>query len=124
LAAQKKHKKLTNREKQDNKRFREELRQKGIIPPIKPKLNRKKFAKEVIEEYENTYIDLEYLCKAIACMLPGEFGKVTPEQVGVVKVLKLAMEIKRFTEEKISQGETTYKVMEMYKEVVAPVLDL
>ena len=33
-----------------DKEIRQELREKGILPPIKPKLNRKKFAKEVREE--------------------------------------------------------------------------
>lgn len=52
IATKKKYKKLTNKEKQLNKEFREEMRERGILPPVKPKLNRRKFAQEVREEWE------------------------------------------------------------------------
>jgi hypothetical protein len=53
MAAPKK-KKLTQREKALNARVKKQLQEEGVLPPDKPKLNRKKFAKEVITEWENT----------------------------------------------------------------------
>ena len=50
MAAPKK-KKLTQREKTLNARVKKQLQEEGVLPPDKPKLNRKKFAKEVLEEW-------------------------------------------------------------------------
>lgn len=131
MATRKKPKKLTNKEKQVLKGLRAEWREKGILPPVKPKLNRKKFAKEVIKEYEDNfgaYTDIPYLYAAIRWMTPDTEAKirttVSPEQVGVLKVLKLAMEIKKFEEGVKAKGETKYGVMELYEKVVAPVIKL
>ena len=47
-----KRKRLTQREKDENLRFKKEMQKKGILPPDKPRLNRKKFAQEVVGEFE------------------------------------------------------------------------
>ena len=59
-------------------------------------------------------------------MLPAgtTWESITSEQVGLLKTLKLAMEIKKFMEGKIDQGETTYSVQELFDSVVRPVLKL
>lgn len=125
MATKKKYKKLTNKEKQLRKEVREGLREQGILPPVKPKLNRKKFAKEVREEWEKNG-NIFYLIRAFGCIVPsGEFEtKITPEQVGALKVLKLAMEIEKFEKELKDKGKTEYNIGEFYKKVVAPVLTL
>lgn len=125
MAAKKKYKKLTNAEKKVNKEIRAELREKGILPPVKPKLNRKKFAQEVREEWEKNG-DIFYLIRGLGCIIPsGEFDtKITPEQIGALKVMKLAMEIKKFEENLKAKGENQYNAMDFYKDVIAPVLDL
>ena len=46
-----KKKKLTNREKKDRAEFKKQMQEKGILPPDKPKLNRKKFIEEAREEW-------------------------------------------------------------------------
>ena len=51
--AAKKYKRMTNREKEERKRIKKNLQEKGIIPPDKPRLNRKKFAKEVCDEWKD-----------------------------------------------------------------------
>ena len=51
--AAKKYKRMTNREKDERKRIKKNLQEKGIIPPDKPRLNRKKFAKEVCDEWKD-----------------------------------------------------------------------
>ena len=128
MAAKKTYKKLTNKEKQARKEAREELRRTGVLPPAKPRLNRKKFAQEVTEEFTEfgSFSDSEYLFQAIGWMLPAgtTWESITSEQVGLLKTLKLAMEIKKFMEGKIDQGETTYSVQELFDSVVRPVLKL
>lgn len=126
--AVKKYKKMTNKEKQFNKEFKERMRAEGIIPPVKAKLNRRKFAKEVIEEYKNlqTYGDMFYLQEAISLMLPSiNFkSKISLEEIGVLKVLKLAIESKKFKEELKAKGETKYSVGELYEKVIEPIINL
>lgn len=127
MVAKKKHKKMTNKEKQYMKEFRAEMREKGVLPPVKPKLNRKKFAKEVIEEWQD-HGDIFYLPRAFGCLLPSvEFitkTTITPEQIGALKVLKIAMEYKKFEEELKASGVTKYSVGELYDKVIAPIINL
>lgn len=127
MAAKKKYKKLTNKEKQFNKELRDKWREKGIIPPVKPKLNRKKFAKEVIEEWQD-HGDIFYLPRAFGCLLPSIELKtktaITPEQIGALKVLKIAIEYKKFEEEFKVLGITKYSVGEIYNKVIAPIINL
>lgn len=133
MATKKWQKKLTNKEKRALKELRTELREKGILPPVKPKLNRNKFAIETVNEFRENFGafgDIVYLLKAINCMAPcvdmnlKPRPKITPEQVGVVKVMKLAMEIKKFEKDIIAKGETKYSVGELYEKVVAPIVNL
>lgn len=129
MATKKRYKKLTNAEKKSNKEFREKLRTKGIIPPVKPILNRKKFAKEVAEEFKegfDPYDDIRYLFKAISWMRPAleSRERISLEQVGVLKLLKIAIEIKKFGSDLKIKGETKYDVMDLYNVAVAPVLNL
>lgn len=131
MGEKKKPRKLINKEKRILKALRAEWREKGILPPVKPKLNRKKFAKEVIAEFADSfgaYTDISYLYKAIRWMTPVTESKirirVSSEEVGVLKMLKLAMEIKKFEESVKAKGETRYKIEELYEKVVAPVLNL
>jgi hypothetical protein len=118
---------MTNAEKKLRKEVRESLREEGLIPPVKAKLNRKKFLAETTEEFKSfgAFSDLSYLYEAISIMttvLPQ--GKVSPEQVGVAKVLKIAMEIKKHHEDLVSKGETTYNPYDRFKEVIEPIMNL
>lgn len=133
MAVKKKYKKLTNKEKEFRKELREEMREQGIIPPVKPRLNRSKFAIEVVNEFRENFGafgDDVYLFKAISWMTPDvdmnlkPRPKITPEQVGVIKVMKLAMEIKKFEKDIIAKGETKYSVGELYEKVIAPIVNL
>ncbi|WP_312047733.1 addiction module toxin RelE [Anaerotignum sp.] len=121
-----KKKKLTQREKADNARFKKEMQKKGILPPDKPKLNRKKFAKEVITEWENTEgLLYSYVMNAIMWMIPGKESRrpVTPEEVGALKVLKLALEIKKF-ESALPEGTYKYSTNDLFEKVINPILKL
>lgn len=121
-----KRKRLTVKEKKFNAELRKEMREEGILPPIKPKLNRRKFVKETRTEYAeefNRFDDIIYLYEAINWMLPsGEYKtQISPEEVGVAKVLKMAIEIKKFNKEKLAKGNKTYKLDDLYKTVIEPI---
>jgi hypothetical protein len=129
--AKKKYKRMTQKEKKLQAEIRAELRAEGILPPVKPRLNRNKFAQEVTEEFNRdfgAYTDIQFLYKAFSWMKPpvreGRNVKISSEQVGALKVLRLALDIKKFHEELQAKGETKYKPIDLYNEVVAPVLKL
>ena len=90
-----KKKRLTQRQKAERAAIKKKLQGEGLIPPDKPRLNRKKFAREV-----------------------------TPEDVGVLKLLKLAVETDRFLKKLESEGRKEYKLGEYFSEVYDPVKKL
>lgn len=115
-----KSKKLTNAQKKANARLKKEWQEKGILPPDKPKLNRKKFVEEAEQEWNQrakTYIWEIYLIQAASFML-GKTDKnfrVSSEAVGVAKVLKLAIRLKEFSDKLESEGRTKYTLVEQYE---------
>lgn len=106
--------------------MRAELKKKwqdgGILPPDKPRLNRKKFIEEAREGWNNRDAGCHvwdiYLMEAFGCMLAKEeglSGRASSEAVGAAKVLKLAIRLHAFYEEVRKKGEREYKVMEKYE---------
>ena len=125
----KKQKRLTQREKAERAAIKKQLQADGVLPPNKPRLNRKKFAREAFEAFEAFYtsepIRAELsLIKAIGFMVGPDMKKVTPEEVGVLKLLKLAVEYNTFLKKLDAEGRTTYKIGELIDEVVSPVINL
>ena len=47
-----KSKRLTNKEKALKSKVKKELQEQGLLPPDKPRLNRRKFAKEAAEQFD------------------------------------------------------------------------
>ncbi len=124
--AAKKPKRMTQREKARRAAIKKELQADGILPPDKPRLNRRKFAAEVWAEYEQeefTLFDL-WLRRAISATVGPNMKEVTAEQVGVLKLLKLAIETRKFHEKLQAEGRETYKLDEYYNEVYDPVMKL
>lgn len=123
----KKRKPMTVKEKKLRKEARDELRAEGILPPCKKPLNRRKFATEVISQYREkaTYgFHMKYVPQAIGYMLPFDHERqISAEQVGVLKMLKIALDLERFFEEKKAAGKTTYTVEEMV-DVIRPTFNL
>lgn len=119
-------KKMTQREKAERARIKKELQKEGLLPPDKPRLNRKKFAAEVWEDWLSfgTFKDWMYLSRAISYMVGPDMKEVTPEQVGVLKVMKMAMEMKRFEERLQEEGRMQYSLEEIYEAAVKPVIEL
>lgn len=126
--AQKK-KRLTQREKAERAAIRKKLREDGLLPPVKPRLNRKKFARETWEAFDAFYkaepIRAELsLIKAISFMVGPDMREVSPEEVGVLKLLKLAIEYNTFLKKLESEGRTTYNYGELIDEVILPITNL
>lgn len=122
----KKYKPLTKKEKAFNKQIKAEMIAKGILPPPKPRLNRRKFAEDVKEEFNemSSYDDYYYVFQAISLMTPTRNHKISSEELGVLKMMKLAIGIKKFLEQKTEAGEDSYNSMELFKEVVYPIMKL
>lgn len=121
-----KKKRLTQREKTENARIKKEMQKEGILPPDKARLNRKKFAREVMAEFKAMDVlaaDL-YLHRAIGCMVSADMPRVSEEQVGVLKLLKIAVETQKFMEALKAEGRTQYTIGEYIDKVVRPVRDL
>ena len=123
--SKKKYKRLTQREKDERAALRKRLREEGLIPPCKPSLNRKEFAAEVMTEYKTcSWVKLSiYLYQAIACMVDDKMNKITSEQVGVLKTIKIALEMKQFYEQLEAEGRDTFKQKELL-DVVYPIYNL
>lgn len=126
--AQKK-KRLTQREKAERAAIKKQLQKEGRLPPDKPRLNRKKFAREAWEEFEALYttepIRAELsLIKAIGFMVGPDMRSVSPEEVGVLKLLKLAVEYNAFLKKLDAEGRTTYNFGELIDTVILPVTNL
>ena len=101
----------------------------GVLPPSKPRLNRKKFAREAFEAFEAFYtsepIRAELsLIKAIGFMVGPDMKEVSPEEVGVLKLLKLAVEYNIFLRKLESEGRTKYTYGELIDEVILPITNL
>lgn len=116
-----KRKRLTNREKKLNAEVKRELQEKGVIPPDKPKLNRKKFVEEAMEEWNardnaGSYSWNLYLMHAMSYMV-GHHEKgmrLSREAVGAAKVLKIAIKLREFSKELKEKGECVYTFEEQY----------
>lgn len=126
--AQKK-KRLTQREKAERAAIKKKLREDGLLPPIKPRLNRKKFARETWAEFDAFYkaepIRAEVsLLRAIGFMVGPDMKEVSPEEVGVLKLLKLAVEYNAFLRKLESEGRTKYTYGELIDEVILPITNL
>lgn len=115
-----KKKRLTNKEKQARADFKKRMQEQGVLPPDKPKLNRKKFIEDAQCEWNNRdkecFVWDVYLMQAMSYMLGHveKDGRVSPEAVGAAKVLKLAMRLREFSEELKAKGEHEYKLTDQY----------
>lgn len=129
-----KKKKLTIREKNSRRESKRELQESGIIPKDKPKLNRKKFAIQVVQDFDKeisliSINDTFLLRQALEWMI-GVAGnektktKISQEQVGVLKAMKIATDYKRFEENKRALGINSWTLGELYNQVIKPVIDL
>lgn len=126
--AQKK-KRLTQREKAERAAIKKKLQAEGLIPADKPRLNRKKFARETWAEFwalrraGPVHVDV-LLTKAIGFMAGPDMKEVSSEQVGVLKLLKLVVEYDAFLKKLETEGRETYTYGELIDEVILPIINL
>ena len=119
-------KRLTQREKAERAALKKKWQAEGLIPPDKPRLNRKKFAREAFDAFyraEPIRAELSLL-KAIGFMVGPDMKEVSPEEVGVLKLLKLAVEYNIFLRKLESEGRTKYTYGELIDEVILPITNL
>ena len=121
-----KKKRLTQREKAERAAIKKQLQADGVLPPDKPRLNRKKFAREVWDEFSemDVYTADFYLRKAIMATVGPELHEVTSEQVGILKLMKLAVETDRFMQQLKTEGREQYSIGEYVEKVYNPVMNL
>ena len=115
-------KRMTNREKEERARLKKKLQADGMIPPDKPKLNRKKYVEEAWKEwndrdrgrYRECLVCDMYIYEAFAIMIGAvdRNMRVSQEAVGVAKTLKLAIRLREFHEKIYSEGRTEYTLKE------------
>ena len=101
----------------------------GVLPPDKPRLNRKKFARETWAEWEeflkrDPILAEVRLLRAVEFMAGPEEPKITPEQIGVFKALKIAIELDKFFRRLEAEGRKQYTIREIADEVFLPVWKL
>lgn len=114
-----KRRRMTNKEKRERAEAKKRLQEEGIIPPDKPRLNRKKYIEDARKAWDNRssdcYIWDIYLGLAIGIMLGQTEGisrRVSLEAVGAAKVLQLALRIQQFDAELRARGEHEYKIVD------------
>lgn len=117
---------LTQREKAERAAIKKQLQADGVLPPDKPRLNRKKFAREAWDEFSemDVYTADFYLRKAIMATVGPELHEVTSEQVGILKLMKLAVETDRFMQQLKTEGREQYSIGEYVEKVYNPVMNL
>lgn len=110
---------MTNKEKRERAAAKKRLQAKGILPPDKPRLNRKKFIEEAEAEWAGRDTkclvwDL-YMMRAVFHVLGyGSVRGISPEAVGVAKVLKIAIRLQKFESELKESGRDEYSYREQY----------
>lgn len=116
--------KMTAKEKKLRAQVRKELREDGILPPMKSPLNRRKFLNETQSEWEAREIsqiwDI-YLLRAVSYMMTHterhNIRSPSLEAVGAAKILKIAMRLQQFQSQLQQQKRANYTLMEEYEYV-------
>ena len=124
--AKKKYKRMTATEKRLRKECKQDLVARGVLPPPKKPLNRKKLCKEVHAAIGQSKLSTYRLREALPWMLPPPepMRPITPEEVGVLKLVQLAIDLDRFWVEKAAEKKDSATYEEIYQEVVRPILEL
>lgn len=120
-----KKKTMTNTEKRRKAKIKKELQAEGIIPPDKPRLNRKKFIKEAEETWRTAWHKreagarswIEYMERATIYMFLQRTPdhRISPEAVGVAKLLKVMVRLQEFDEKLWKEGRAECTVEEQYE---------
>ena len=102
-------------------KIKKSLQARGILPPDKKKLNRKKFIDEAREQWQKRDLGCilwdYYIQQALVWMTSYTDMNLrpSPQAIGAAKVYKIALKLKEFEDEKKRLGETKYKIKELYE---------
>ena len=94
-----KRRQMTKREKKQRAKAKRELQEKGILPPDKPRMNRKKFIEDTLADWKKFSLESVYgeLLLMEACVImTGHHDKkcrISLEAVGAAKCFALAMRL-------------------------------
>lgn len=116
-------KKMTVREKKLRAQAKKRLQEEGILPPDKPRLNRKRYIEEARTEWadrnQNCFIWDLYLWKALMVMLnhTDRNMRASPESVGAAKVLKLAVRMQKLDAKLEVEGRREYRFREVHDNI-------
>lgn len=120
--AAKKRRRMTIAEKKEKAEIKKKLQEEGLLPPDKPRLDRKRFLEEAEEEWDSGepggFAWEFYLLEAISIMLAkteGRSRRVSLEAVGAAKVLKLAVRLREFSRMLEEKGEKKYRLVDKYE---------
>ena len=120
---------MTNKEKQARAAIKKRLQKEGTLPPDKPKLNRKKFVEEAMEEWNardsGCHIWEYYLVKAMSFMaghVERRTMRTSLEAVGAAKAIKIALRLREFSEKLKAEGRKQYTIGEQY-EYIKDIMD-
>ena len=126
-------KKLNKKQKAIREQVREELREKGILPPRKKPINRKKYALETLEKTKDSLYTYEMnscIAEVVRLFLPNEerlskmgSTKVSDLSFYALKIIETAYKLKEFQEEIAKNNDRTYTLKDMYEQVYAPVME-
>ena len=123
-----KSRRLTMREKKLNAELKKKWQEEGIIPPDKPKLDRKRFIQEAMDGWNSREPDAIwdiYIYRAIGIMMGHSERRSlrrSLEAVGAAKILKTAMRLREFHEKNRAEGKTEYRMMDEY-DYIKDILD-
>lgn len=123
MAVKKKYKRLTNKEKEQNKQFKKLLIEEGIITQPKQRLNRKKFIEETEELWKqkpHCYIWDMYIRQAIYHMILHKNAdfKTSLEAIGAAKVLRIALKLQELEEQLKKDEIENYTMEEQIKAIM------
>lgn len=109
-------KRMTNKEKAERAAIKKKLQADGILPPDKPRLNRRKFIDDALGEFnafrKKSLVSDLYLHKAVGIMLGmKKRSSPTPEAIGVAKALRLAVRLREFDEMVRERGDERMVLM-------------
>lgn len=112
---------MTKAKKAARARIKKELRAEGLLPPPKPRLNRKAFSRETRKRWRTAQVSVGDLVMALGLMVPivPPLHPITSEEIGALKVMALAMSIADWNRE---NPEGTLE--EFLEQAVKPIINL
>ncbi|MCR0205634.1 hypothetical protein MKC66_12990 [[Clostridium] innocuum] len=116
---------MTKKERKELAKVKKRLQAEGVLPPNKPRLNRRKFAREVCEEWEEMEIgsitDITLILEILNMMTrSGKYGGITSEDIGILKLKKCVIEIKK----EMQEQERSYYTYSEKLDVCRPIWKL